>query len=48
MRVPTTGSGPVHQAPFPNGPTAQVLSGSVKNRALSSVKGAHCVGTSSS
>lgn len=25
MRVLTTGSGPVHQAPFPNGPTAQVL-----------------------
>lgn len=27
MRVFTTGSGPVHQAPFPNGPTAQVLVG---------------------
>ncbi len=25
MRVLPTGSGPVHQAPFPNGPTAQVL-----------------------
>jgi len=25
MRVLTTGSGPVHRAPFPNGPTAQVL-----------------------
>jgi len=25
MRGLATGSGPVHQAPFPNGPTAQVL-----------------------
>lgn len=25
MRVLTTGTGPAHQAPFPNGPTAQVL-----------------------